>query len=253
MKTHIIAIASAALIIGIGGAAFARPQSEATADESTAGHRTDGARGLDALIEEAMAHSPLIEAARRHWEAQTKAPIQAATLPDPQITFQNFSVGDPGPGSGLGNSDFAYLGFGASQDLPFPGKLGLQAAMAQKDAAYARQQYEAARREITEKVRELYFELSYHAKTASLVHRIRGELEPHRANRRGALPRRRGPSAGRDQGAAPADRDAQGAGDARSGSRPGSGQAQGGARARGQNTRRRAGRACAEHDSSECG
>lgn len=177
MKTHIIAIASAALMIGIGGAAFAGSQSAATADEKAAGHRTDSARGLDALVEEAMAHSPMIEAARRHWEAQTKAPIQAGTLPDPQITFQNFSVGDPGPGSGLGNSDFAYLGFGASQDLPFPGKLGLQAAMAQKDAAYARQQYEAVRREVTEKVRELYFELSYHARTAALVHRIRGELE----------------------------------------------------------------------------
>jgi len=177
LKTHIIAIASAALIIGIGGAAFAGPQSAATADEKAAGHRTDSARGLDALVEEAMAHSPMIEAARRHWEAQTRAPIQAGTLPDPQITFQNFSVGDPGPGSGLGNSDFAYLGFGASQDLLFPGKLGLQAAMARKDAEYARQQYEAARREVTEKVRELYFELSYHAKTATLVHRIREELE----------------------------------------------------------------------------
>jgi outer membrane protein TolC len=177
LKTHIIAVVfAAALMIGIGGAAFAGPQSAATADEKASGHRGDSARGLDALVEEAMAHSPLIEAARNHWEAQTRAPVQAGTLPDPQITFQHFSVGDPGPGSGLGNSDFAYLGFGASQDVPFPGKLGLQAAIAQRDAEYARQQYETARREAAEKVRELYFELCYHDKIDALLHQIHDEL-----------------------------------------------------------------------------
>jgi outer membrane protein TolC len=148
----------------------------AMAGEHSEGRRVGSASGVDALIAEAMAHSPLIDAARYHWEAQTKVPQQAATLPDPEITFQNFSVGDPGPGSGLGNSDFAYLGFGASQDVPFPGKLGLQAAIAQKDADYARHQYESARRDVIEKVRELYFELSYHVKADALLHQVRDEL-----------------------------------------------------------------------------
>ncbi len=176
MKIYISTIALAAMMIGVGGAAFGGAQSKAITGELPPTHHDASARDLDALIAEAIAHSPMLDAARYHWEAQTKVPQQAATLPDPEITFQNFSVGDPGPGSGLGNSDFAYLGFGASQDVPFPGKLGLQAAIAQKDADYARHQYESARRDVIEKVRELYFELGYHIKADALLHQVRDEL-----------------------------------------------------------------------------
>jgi len=185
-RTRVVVLAAAVILACLPPVATAQTPSpsahrtgpahgEALALWASASRRADSHR-VDALIEEAMAHSPLIDGARQHWQAQTKAPVQAGALPDPQIIFQHFSVGDPGPGSGLGNSDFAYLGFGASQDVPFPGKLGLQAAIAEKDAESARQQYEAARRDIAEKVRELYFELSYHVQIDALFHQIRDEL-----------------------------------------------------------------------------
>jgi outer membrane protein, heavy metal efflux system len=131
---------------------------------------------LAALIKEGLEHSPRIAAARLHWQAQTKVPIQAATLPDPQLELQPFSVGDPWPGAGLTTSDFAYTGFGASQAIPFPGKLGLASAAAEKDAQYARQQSQAVRREVAAKIRESYFELFYHAKLLQILNLTGDEL-----------------------------------------------------------------------------
>jgi len=50
---------------------------------------------------------------------------QVTTLPDPKLTYQQLSVGSPKPFAGYTNSDFAYVGVGASQELPYPGKLRL--------------------------------------------------------------------------------------------------------------------------------
>jgi hypothetical protein len=54
---------------------------------------------LNELLAEALKRSPLIIAARQHWQAETRMPIQERTLPDPQITFQNLAVGNPIPGN----------------------------------------------------------------------------------------------------------------------------------------------------------
>ncbi len=132
---------------------------------------------LKVLIAQAMAHNPRIAAARLHWQAQTRVPIQAGTLPDPQLTLQPFSVGSPLPGAGLTTSDFAYTGFGASQTIPFPGKLRLASAVAEKDAQYAAEQVAQTRREVREKVRELYFELFYHGKLLTVLTLTGNELE----------------------------------------------------------------------------
>jgi outer membrane protein, heavy metal efflux system len=132
---------------------------------------------LRALVDEALAHSPVVLAARSHWQAQTKAPIQAATLPDPQVSLQHFTVGSPQPFSGYESSDFYYTGFGASQDIPGPGKLHLQKSEAEKDAEYARHRYEAAGRAVEEKVKQLYYELFYHAKALAILDRNQDELK----------------------------------------------------------------------------
>jgi cobalt-zinc-cadmium efflux system outer membrane protein len=132
---------------------------------------------LRALIAEAMARSPRIAAARLHWQALTRGPIQAATLPDPQLTLQPFSVGSPLPGAGLTTSDFAYTGFGVSQSIPYPGKLALSSAIARRDAQYASEQLRQTRREVREKVRELYFELFYHTRLLATLNLTRAELD----------------------------------------------------------------------------
>jgi outer membrane protein, heavy metal efflux system len=132
---------------------------------------------LQALVDEALSRSPFVLAARSHWRAQTKAPIQAATLPDPQVSFQHFTVGSAQPFAGYESSDFYYTGFGVSQDIPGPGKLRLQKSEAEKDATFARHRYEAAEREVAEKVKEIYFELFYHARTLAILDRDQDELQ----------------------------------------------------------------------------
>lgn len=136
-----------------------------------------GGDRLRALIAEALEHSPKVIAARNRWQALTKVPIQVRTLPDPVIGLQQFTVGSPKPFAGYETSDFYYTGFGVSQEIPWPSKLSLKGAVAEKDAESARHQYEAAEREVIEKVREGYFELFYLSRTLALLRRTRNELQ----------------------------------------------------------------------------
>src|SRR5712675_3169051 len=89
---------------------------------------------LSALLDEATRNNPDILAARRGWQAATQVPSQVATPPDPQVTVQHVSVGSPRPFAGFSNSDFAYIGFGISQDIPYPGKRQLRAGIAEHEA-----------------------------------------------------------------------------------------------------------------------
>jgi outer membrane protein TolC len=132
---------------------------------------------LPSLVEEALTRSPLITAARRHWEAEARMPIQESTLPEPQITFQNLAVRNPIPGHDLQTNNFAYFGYGASQDIPFPTKLHLKASVAEKESASAREAYEAQQRAAVEQVRETYFNLVYLTESLRLLRRTHGEFQ----------------------------------------------------------------------------
>jgi outer membrane protein TolC len=142
-------------------------------DDFNAGDETDA---IQSLIDEALTHSPLIAAARRHWEADTRMPIQEGTLPDPQITFQNMAVGNPILGNNLQSNNFAYFGYGFSQEIPFPGKLRLRASVADKEAESARAAYQTQQRAVVEQVRETYFNLFYLIRTLDLLRQTSGEL-----------------------------------------------------------------------------
>jgi cobalt-zinc-cadmium efflux system outer membrane protein len=132
---------------------------------------------LDGFIQEALTRSPLIIAARRHWEAETRMPIQESTLPEPQINFQSFSVGNPIPGNNLQTNNFAYFGYGFSQDIPFPGKLRLRASVAEKEAESAHQAYQAQLLAIAEQVRETYFNLFFLINSLHLLQQTFDEFQ----------------------------------------------------------------------------
>src|SRR5579864_9346122 len=103
---------------------------------------------LSALLDEATRNNPDILAARRGWQAAAQVPSQVSTPPDPQVTIQHFSVGSPRPFAGFSNSDFAYIGLGVSQDIPYPGKLKLRGDIARKDADVIQQKSETVRRAV---------------------------------------------------------------------------------------------------------
>ncbi len=114
------------------------------------------AASLGELLDEASHRNPDIAAALNAWQASAQVVTQVSTRPDPQVTVQHVAVGSPRPFAGYSNSDFAYLGFGVSQDLPWPGKLRLRAEAADRDSAVTRQKFEATRRDVFRQIAVTY-------------------------------------------------------------------------------------------------
>ncbi|MGC1344051.1 MAG: TolC family protein [Candidatus Binataceae bacterium] len=154
-----------AVVIGIGIAAGRGSAAQPDAPVAVA-----------ALVSEAMRASPEIAAAQSHWQATARVPIQAATLPDPEVSLQHLSVGSPQPFSGYESSNFYYTGFGFSQEIPGPRKLSLRAEQAKKDAETASENVLAAQRNVAEKVRDDAFNLFFLTRARDLLEQTRTGL-----------------------------------------------------------------------------
>lgn len=124
---------------------------------------------LAALLDEAEKNNPQIEAARQNWQGAKQVPTQASTLPDPEFTLQHLSVGSPRPFAGYTNSDFAYIGLGVSQDIPYPGKLKLRGEIAKREVDVSQQQVESVRRAVMAEIKAEYFQLAYLSKTLAIL------------------------------------------------------------------------------------
>jgi outer membrane protein TolC len=133
---------------------------------------------LAALISEAQSSNARISAADHTWKAATHVAQQVTTLPDPQFTVQSYSVGSPKPFAGFSNSDFAYIGFGASQELPYAGKLRLKGEVANREADIQQTQADLLRSSITDQVKALYLRLAYLDATLSILGRDDAVLKP---------------------------------------------------------------------------
>lgn len=110
-------------------------------------HAEEKMLGPRDLVGGLMENNPEIRAARFRFEAATKRPSQAGTLPEPKASYTNVGVGHPL--SRLNASEFAYHGFGVSQELPFPGKLGLASEEAKREADAEQQNYRAVVLDVT--------------------------------------------------------------------------------------------------------
>jgi outer membrane protein TolC len=108
------------------------------------------------LVTELLQRNPEIQTARYRFEAATKRPSQAGTLPEPTASYTNLGVGHPF--SRLNGSAFAYQGFGVSQEFPFPGKLGLASEEAKREAEGVQQNYRSVVLETTARLKVAYFE-----------------------------------------------------------------------------------------------
>jgi outer membrane protein TolC len=146
----------------------------AVAQESASSH-AGAVTPLSELLTEAEKNNPQIEAARQGWQAAKQIPTQVSTLPDPQFTLQHLSVGSPRPFAGYTNSDFAYIGLGVSQDIPYPGKLRLKGEIAKRDADVSQQQIETVRRIVLAELKAAYFQLAYLSQTLTILEQD-GEL-----------------------------------------------------------------------------
>ena len=124
---------------------------------------------LSVLIDEAMRNDPAIRVAESTAHAATFGAPQMSTRPDPQFTIQQFSVGSPRPFAGYTNSDFAYIGLSASQQFPYPGKLKLRGAVADRDADIAKAHVEVVLQDEIEMLKTTYAHLAYLQQTLGIL------------------------------------------------------------------------------------
>src|ERR1700746_925563 len=121
------------------------------------------------LLSEAEANNPQISGADHEARAARQMAPQVTTLPDPKFTYQQFSVGSPKPFAGYTNSDFAYIGVGASQELPYPGKLRLRGQVAERDADTKQAEIEVTKTGIADAVKADYIQLAYLQQTLGIL------------------------------------------------------------------------------------
>jgi cobalt-zinc-cadmium efflux system outer membrane protein len=126
---------------------------------------------LRELVEEAEQKNPQIAASFHAWQASRNVPKQVSALPETQVSVQQFSVGSPRPFAGYSNSDFAYIGLGASQDIPYPGKRQLRAHAAEQEADSMGAQTDSIRRTVVGNLKMVYFRLAYIQQTLGVLQR----------------------------------------------------------------------------------
>jgi outer membrane protein, heavy metal efflux system len=132
---------------------------------------------LSHLLAEAAANNPQISAADHGARAARQMAPQVTTLPDPKFTYQQFSVGSPKPFAGYTNSDFSYIGVGASQELPYPGKLRLRGQVAERDADTKQAEVEVTKTGIADAIKSDYLQLAYLQQTLGILRQNEGVLD----------------------------------------------------------------------------
>jgi cobalt-zinc-cadmium efflux system outer membrane protein len=133
------------------------PQQPATTMRSPVGSPVT----LEELIREVEQRNPDIASAQQGYQAATHVAGQVSAFPDTQVMVQHFGVGSPRPFAGYSNSEFAYIGLGASQEIPYPGKRGLRAQVANQEAEARRFQADSASRGVVDQLKAAYFHLAY--------------------------------------------------------------------------------------------
>lgn len=132
---------------------------------------SDGAAAtpLAGLVEEAERNNPEILGAQHGWRAAVNVPQEVSALPETQLFVQQFNVGSPRPFAGYTNSNFAYVGIGGSQDIPYPGKRALRSSVAEYAASALHEDAESVRRRVVETLKLAYYRLAYIQQTLEVL------------------------------------------------------------------------------------
>ena len=161
-----ISLIRTALLVGtmlLAGNGTAQQTGNSQEPSSTSGkaQHAQTPTSLHELVQEAEQKNPQIAASYHGWQAAQNVPKQVSAFPESQVSLQQFSVGSPRPFAGYSNSDFAYIGFGASQDIPYPGKRDLRARVAEHKAESMEAQADSSRRDVVGNLKMVYFHLAY--------------------------------------------------------------------------------------------
>ena len=120
---------------------------------------------LPELIQEVLARNPELVAARKQWEAATNRITPARSLDDPILSVQLWNIPQPFKATQADNSIF-----GLSQNLPFPGKLGLKGDVASRSAEMTEHTVRAKERELIARLKQAYYDLFLAQKAVEIHH-----------------------------------------------------------------------------------
>lgn len=114
---------------------------------------------VDSLVARALATSPTIRAATVRVDAARARIGPAVSRPDPmlRVGIENFPISRPG----FSSDEMTMKTVGASQTIPYPGKLALRRAVAERDVDASRVSVELARRQVTRDVKDAYYDLAF--------------------------------------------------------------------------------------------
>ena len=114
---------------------------------------------LDSLVARALATSPTIRAANVRVDAARARIGPATARPDPMLMagIQNLPISRPG----FSSDEMTMKMIGASQTIPYPGKLALRRSVADRDVDVSRVGVELARRQVVRDVKDAYYELAF--------------------------------------------------------------------------------------------
>jgi len=136
------------------------------------GHDATLPTSLATLLREADANNSQIASADDAWRASAHVKEQVSSYPVAEISFQSFSIGSPKPFAGFSNSEFAYVSLGASQELPYPGKLRLRGEVAHREMETQKAGVAVTRSSVAEQVKLLYLQIAYSTAAIAYLDRI---------------------------------------------------------------------------------
>lgn len=123
---------------------------------------------LSKLIQEASHNNPQIKAARDRARAAIHVIPQARSLPDPKINAGYINMSDNVP---MDVDPRKEQMFGASQEIPFPGKLVVRGRIATLEAKRAAADYQATCLAVIAQLKRIYYELYFVNKSITILQR----------------------------------------------------------------------------------
>lgn len=124
---------------------------------AAAGEQAEPRLDLERLVQETLENNPDIQSARQRFEAARAVIPQVRTLPDPKINLGYREVVE------------REAMYGVSQEIPFPGKLGLRGEVAASEADRIEQEYLAVQLNVVAQLKQVFYDLHLVHKSLEIV------------------------------------------------------------------------------------
>ena len=124
---------------------------------------------LNDFIAEALENNPELREAHAKTKAVRETPSQAGSLNDPMLEFEIMNL--PVDTFSFSRQDMTQKQITLSQQLPFPGKLGLKTAIAYKDVELVEKNFDEVKLQVIREIKLSYYELCFIASAIETTER----------------------------------------------------------------------------------